>query len=351
MISRTSLRPVAARHLHSRKTPMTPNLRTLAFAAGALLVGCGPTDVRLDPPKQGFQLKIDPYKVEKSSETQRCFFFEVPSDTPVFVNKFEIAQNEGTHHMNVFRTRTQKALWGAPGESVVEGECWKSINWSDWPLIVNSQESNISKPNPDDPAKNGTVVWQLPDGVAMRLEPHELIMLQSHYVNATTQSTPLQAKVFVNFNSIEESKVTAEVGTAFATNQSIKVCPGDVGKQFETNCRISDDKPVTIIGANSHFHSRGSLFTMSVFDPANTSGGDPFYSNTRWDDPPMRYDMNVTVPTGGGVHYTCEYNVPGDACGDPDNSCCFSFGGKVETQEHCNAFIYYDPKHRARGCF
>ena len=166
------------------------NLRNLALPLAAVaLGGCGPVDVQLAPPKagQGFQLKVDPYDVPKSTETQRCYFFEVNSDSPVFVHKFEVAQNPGTHHMNIFRVKTIKGLYGSPGDSVIDGECWKSANWSDWPLVVNSQESNQDKPNPDNPAKQGYMSWTMPDGVAMRFEPHELIMLMSHYVNAMAQ--------------------------------------------------------------------------------------------------------------------------------------------------------------------
>jgi hypothetical protein len=325
----------------------------LAAIAASALTGCptGPIDVTLAKPAQGYQFAIQPFEVPKGTETQRCFFMEVPSDEPVFVNKFEIAQNTGTHHMNVFRVKTIKGLGGVNGESVVDGECWISPNWSDWPLVVNSQESNSGTPNPNDPGQNGYTSWQLPDGVAMRFEPRELLMFQSHYVNATTQETPHTAKVFVNFHTIAATNVTAEVGTAFATNQSIKVCPGDTGKYFETSCRISQDQNVTIIAANSHFHSRGTRFTISPFDPASTTDAAPFYESLQWADPPMRWDLNVPVPVGGGFKYRCEYSVPADDCGDPTKDCCYTFGGKVETQEHCNAFVYFYPKTRDVGCF
>lgn len=307
-----------------------------------LCAGCPqPVDVHLDPPAQGFQLAIAPYTVEKGTETQRCYFFQVPSDAPVFVNKFEIAQNPGTHHMNVFRVKTIVGLDGADQEAVVDGECWKSANWADWPLVVNSQESNTGE----------TTTWQLPEGVAMRFEPGEKIMLQSHYVNATTQETPKTAKVFVNFHSLEAQAVAAEVGTLFATNQSIKICPGDEGKYFESTCRISQSQAMTIIGANGHFHSRGTQFDISVFDPNSSASAEPFYTSNDWADPPMAFGLDVAVPAGGGIRYRCEYRVPGGTCGDPANSCCYTFGGKVETQEHCNAFVYYYPKVRDVGCF
>lgn len=328
--------------------------QVLVVAVFMALTGCpqrGPEDVKLDPPEagKGFQLQIAPFDVPEGVETQRCFFFEIASDTPVFVSRFEIAQNPGTHHMNIFRVRTLKGLDGAPGESVAEGECWKSVNWSDWPLVVNSQESD---PGGLGSLPDGHTRWDMPADVAMRFEPHEKIMLQTHYVNASTQKTPLKARVLVNFHTMPEAQVKAEVGTAFATNQSIRVCPGETGKYFESTCKLSTTDPITIIGANSHFHSRGKKFEISVMDPAApTSSTPPFYTSTNWHDPPMEWALKVPVPAGGGFRYRCEYDVPQTACGNADDGCCYTFGGKVEFQEHCNAFVYFYPKTRDVGCF
>jgi len=43
-------------------------------------------------------------------------------------------------------------------------------------------------------------------------------------------------------------------------------------------------------------------------------------------------------------------------CPDPRNglfdpTCCATFGPHVETQEHCNAFVYYYPKLDDATCF
>jgi hypothetical protein len=317
-----------------------------------VLTACpAPIDVKLEPPAAGFQLTTPAFEVPAGTETQRCYFFEVPSDEPVLVHRFEIAQNDGTHHMNVFRVRTLRGLSGAPGESVLEGECWTSSNWSDWPLVVNSQESG-GHVNPQDPdSHDGYTNWELPAGVAMRFEPRELLMLQTHYVNATTQKTPLHGKVLVNFHTAAADGVDAQVGTAFATNQSIRICPGETNKLFEATCRIAQADPVTIIAANSHFHSRGTRFAISVFDPSGAVSA-PFYETDQWRDPPMSWGLDIPVPANGGIRYRCEYSVPADACGDPDDQCCFTFGGKVEFQEHCNVFAYFYPRTTTDiGCF
>jgi hypothetical protein len=198
-------------------------------------------------------------------------------------------------------------------------------------LIANTQKAGIED-------------WQMPDGVGLRLEPGEKIMLQTHYVNATTQKTPAKAKVLVNFYGIPEAEVAAELGTVFATNQSIRVCPGDSGTRFQASCNFGKQEPVTVIAANGHFHSRGRRFTISAWDQFEGAAESPFYESTSWDDPPMPRDLDVSIPAGGGIDWACEFAAPVETCGDPDDGCCFTFGGYVEYQEHCNAFVYYYPK-------
>jgi hypothetical protein len=236
--------------------------------------------------------------------------------------------------------KTIKNLIGADGEVVPDGECFKSPNWSDWPLVINSQQ----EANTD---------WKLPPGVGMKFKGGELLMLQSHYVNASTQKTFGKAKVAVNFWT-PATPPQHELGTMFATNQNIQICPGDLDRPFIKTCKFPSEAPTHIIAANGHFHSRGRLFEMYTSDAQGNLGA-KFYESTAWDDPPMmRTDANrnelATIAPGGGVQWKCTFDFPQGACGegkDPvsmEPNCCFTFGPKVETSEHCNAFVYYWPK-------
>ena len=226
-------------------------------------------DVTLEVPEAnvGFQFTIPAFDIPVGAELQDCHFFEVPEnpDRPGearFISRFHARQNPGTHHMNVFRVKTRHDLYGAPGD-IVKGDipdspCWKSSNWADWPIVVNSQESSVS----------GEINWTLPEGVAQRFEPGELLMLQTHYVNATTQVSDVgRGKVFVNFHEVEADKVVHEMGTMFTTNQNIRVCPGE-RREYEKTCNFAREEPIHIIGANGHFHSRGVRFTAYSYDAA-----------------------------------------------------------------------------------
>jgi hypothetical protein len=310
---------------------------------GALLAGCpaSPPDEVLQPldapdPSAGFQLKTIPLSLPAGTENQDCYFFRVPAQSDVYVNRIVMRQSSGSHHMNIFRVKTIVGLSGEDGQVVRGGSdqknpCWVSSNWADWPLVVNTQTSEPGK---------YTTEFTLPAGVAHKFAAGELLMLQSHYVNATTQQTPQVAQVWANFEYTPAASVTAELGTLFATNQNIRICPGE-SKSFEKVCRVPS--PVTVAAANGHFHSRGTRFLMNSWDEVNGKGAQ-FYESDTWNDPPMATGLSVALPQNSGVLYHCEYQVPPDACGNPNDGCCFTFGPKVETNEHCNAFVYYYPK-------
>jgi hypothetical protein len=311
----------------------------LLQAAALILAACAP-DPAVPPlpppaPGAGFQIRTEPTHVPPGTENTDCYFFRVPEDHDVFVGRIVMRQTPGTHHMNIFRVRTLLDLRGEHGTVVRGGNdtsspCWKSHNWADWPLLVNSQ---TSEPGTD-------LVFALPEGVAHRLAAGELLMLQSHYVNATTQQTPGAAEVWVNFEYLDAADVRAELGTLFTTNPDIEVCPGQT-RAFEKVCQVPG--PITVVGANGHFHSRGTRFSMFAWDPARGRGA-RFYDSPSWEDPLMATGLDVHVPAGGGILYRCEFQAPAGTCGDADRGCCFRFGPRVETSEHCNAFVYYYPR-------
>jgi hypothetical protein len=295
------------------------------------------------PAGQGFQLTVPPFEVQAGTETQRCYFFAVPgaSGSEIWINRYEISQPVGSHHMNVFRVNTIKNLGGSPGDIVIDGECFISSNWSDWPLVVNSQQS-------------ANTSWTLPDGVGARFHGGELLMVQTHWVNAMTQKTPGPAHVEVNLWALP-GPAANELGTVFATNQNIEVCPGDVDRTFAKSCQFPPGAPIHVVAANGHFHSRGTLFEMFQTD-AQGNQGPRFYSSTTWSDPPMaRSDSThpsiAEIPADGRFEWKCHFDFPmtpgacgADKTGTPTPDCCYQFGPRVDVNEHCNAFIYYWPK-------
>ena len=318
---------------------------------------------------QGFQFRTPLFQVNAGEEVQDCYFFKIrdlakqgglPENEPVNLHRIQMVQRAGSHHMNLFRVRTITGL--DPNAGPVsrglngQGECFKSSNWSDWPLVANTQQ-------------DGEVDWTFPEGVANVFQPDEWIMLQTHYVNASSQKTPDDAEVAINWFTIPKEKVVHQMGTLFATKQSIRVCKSNPTPEFTGTCQFKNSKePVNIIGANGHFHGRGKTFDMYTWDGvslAKPADSARFYRSESWNEPPMLRspELDLKVQPGGGVFFSCGYQwfPPPDEIGgckalddaDPskDKDCCYTFGPIVEKNEHCNIFVYYWPQQAAGDVF
>jgi hypothetical protein len=338
---------------------------------------------KLAPPAhgQGVQLRTDAFQVPAGTELQACYFFRVSDleeaagldpTTPLDLHRVQIVQKAGSHHMNLFRVRTvvnldPAASSAAPAGSNAfsfqkgqngQGQCFVSSNWASWPLIANMQAS-------------GNDDWSYPDGVANELAPCEVLMLQTHYVNALTQQTDDGVgQVAINLYTLPVDQVTAQLGTVFATDQNIRICKSNPTPLFGAGVHLSNTQPATIIGANGHFHSRGKEFDIFSWDGTSMIP-DPstrFYQSLTWNEPPMIHgDDLAKVPANGGFYYECKYDWQDPAaetsaaitCANLDAydtskpppppamplppDCCYRFGPQVDLNEHCNAFVYYYP--------
>jgi hypothetical protein len=346
-------------------------LSTIALMTCAQL-GCGSDSPPFQPwvlddlhGTGGFSLRVPEFEVPAGHESQNCYFVQAPdlaNGQDYWVDRVLTAINPGSHHVNVFRVKTIKDLdpyMGTPtmlGDypaTVIEGAddyktnpCWGSTNWSDWPLVANSQHANIDELKTD---------WKLPDGVAIRFSPGERLMVQTHYVNSEDQPTKFGAKVGINFYQYQQAATPVEMGSLFATQQNIRICQSRPNVTYSGTCKFPG--AVTIAAANGHFHKRGQQFDifawngMSIDHPAADA---QFYESDNWNDPPMKTDLSVASPPNSGIWWDCvfQWAPPSDfSCADVDakdplkqGDCCYTFGGITDVGEHCNVFLYYYPK-------
>lgn len=312
---------------------------------------------------QGFTLRVPEFDVAPGRESQNCYFVRVPDldhGQDLWIDRVVTAINPGSHHINVFRVKTIINLDPADGVPIqlgdldgtlIEGSdeyethpCWDSANWADWPLVANSQNSASTEPFTE---------WKLPDDVAIRFTPGEMLMLQTHYVNTTDQPTKYGAKVGINFYRHTSSATPMELGTLFATQQNIRICRSTPEVTYAGTCRFPNT--VTITAANGHFHKRGAEFAMFPWDGTSTlhpDAGTRFYDSTQWDHPVMATDLAIAGPPG--IWWDCTYRWSAPTvvtCDDVDakdplqqGDCCYTFGGNTDVGEHCNVFMYYYPK-------
>ncbi len=348
-------------------------MRLLGSVVAAVLVAACGSDDPYEPwllddlaSADGLSIRTPEFEVPRGAEIQDCYFFDVPADGELWIDRVQLALNAGSHHLNLFRVKTIVSLSPDAGEPVELGavsgrvvrgadnmECWRSSNWADWPLLANSQQSSEVEPILD---------WSLPDGVAMQLAPGERLMLQVHYVNVGDQETPWVGRAGVNLYRSRDGD-TIELGSLFATQQSIRVCRSNPEPSYSGACALPAGSH-TAIAANGHFHSRGTKFrawTWDGFSTTRPADSALFYESSSWSEPVMKTGIDVALPESGGVWWTCDYRwrEPIGGCAELDardpqqaNDCCYTFGPIVETSEHCNVFVYYYPRStEAVTCF
>lgn len=352
---------------------MTKHIAVLLALACGAVAGCGdntsepftPWELEELTAAQGLSLRIPQFSIEPGRESQNCYFVKVPdldNGNDVFIHRVVTAINPGSHHVNVFRVKTIAGLDPAAGTPIklgpydateIEGSddfdhnpCWNSANWADWPLVANSQHSNVGDLKTD---------WVLPDQVGLRLHPGEQLMIQTHFVNTTDQPAEYGGRVGINFYRYDDPRPPIEMGTLFATQQNIRICKSTPQPTFSGTCRFPN--AVTIAAANGHFHKRGVNFAISSWDGTSTAHPAPaaqFYDSSSWDDPIMETDLAVPQPANTGIWWDCAYGWhPPDVvtCDDVnakdplhEGDCCYTFGGNTDIGEHCNVFLYYYPK-------
>lgn len=299
----------------------------------------------LAPPEQGYQLNFGPFSVPSASndvqgdpnvvagEVQLCRTMKLPNDEPVAVDRLQVALNQGSHHFILFRSTKDFPDQIFP--------CWGTVNFDDWEFVIDINEAG----------GNGDG-WQLADGQAFIMQPHQQVMLQSHFVNASVVKAPLGGMVTANLYTEDMSKVQHELHGVFTVNTDIHIPPQSTYTTAARICTFSHT--AYLVAMTGHFHQRGTKFDVHRVTKRETSPGQiqtfdsgQIYESDSWDSPPFKlFDPPQLTGGGiGGVGFQCSYYNPGTTE--------VTWGSHADTQEHCNLFFQYynaNPKDELLHC-
>lgn len=293
-------------------------------------------DIILPKPFRGEQLSIPPFPVPPGKEIQRNYYFKLKNEEEIWINRVEFLYPPGSHHLNLF-TGAPK-----PYEDGYFEDDFKVVPFGSWSLRASSQQ--------------GRLQWRLPSGVGMRMEPHQQILAQIHFVNIGSQVSPVGGCAAINLHTMEfnPQNPPMTLGSLFLQNKNIRIPPETEEISFDYGITLdhyNHNVPVKLAAVTGHFHWRGKKFEIRLWDGLNRKadgspqpgefdrmGGDnTIYLSDNWDEPPfiLYGDDGPAVPQGWGVIYRTTYANATDRL--------FCFGPHVETQEHANAFIYFYP--------
>jgi len=272
----------------------------------AALVGCGGTDTNptptpgveelLAPPPEGegIQFKMVT-ELAAGTEGEHCMFVRGPVDG-MFVNRDEVRYSKGSHHVLVYETSYNDIPTAKEDGTKIDTsgvfDCSDGATngWAVTKLIGGSQNAD------------GTSMLSFPPGVAMKVRPNAVLLMNAHYVNATNE--PLTPEVRVNMYTIPEAEVKTEGDILFLYNPFIYAAANGVGRA-RMQCPIHTD--ITIQNVQSHMHARGVGYEARIMGEAT-----PFYTNTAWEGVPVKdFGEGLKVKAGSFFDYHCDYKNAG----------------------------------------
>ena len=275
-----------------------------------------PSQLAAPPSGTGIQLLTDAFAVPAGEELQVCYFFKVsdllaasghgPDHSRSTLHRVQVVQKPGSHHMNLFRVRTIVDLDPANGSPQVGmngiGAVLRQLELGGLAARSRTRRTRATW--------TGRTPTASPTS-STRREAHapDPLRQRRHAADAGRR----RARSASTSGRWPQSEVQYQLGTIFATNQYIRICESNPTPTYSASCQINSPSPVTIIGANGHFHSRGKEFDMYAWDGKSTTPPPDVRrastSRSTGPSPPMLHspDLDAQVPSNGGVWYTCSY--------------------------------------------
>lgn len=269
---------------------------------------------------------IGPVDLPPGSETTVCFHVRLDNPAPIYVTHFTTDLAPGSHHL-IFYKSTRTDYGDANTDSGVGGAFYPCAPFSqtfsrdERPLLI------VEKPHDE---------LTLPDGVAFRLDAHQMVRLEAHYINSTT--LPVQGRGTVTLSGIVAGgpNQPIEANLGFWGTTRINVPPmstGDTGVHFERGYTDTN-----VFAVTTHQHRFGTR--MRIW--SGGSSGPPIADTTNWQEPPLyRLDPALHFDGNSGLSYRCEWSNP--------TALPIRFGESA-LEEMCFLWLYYYPSHGFDFC-
>ena len=282
-----------------------------------------PDILPLDPPPagQGYQVAVPAFALGDAPEVEGCVFVRLPNEEAAYLSGYEINMRPGSHHFIVYRYSGDACERDDDGDGTPN--CIDQDSGDAFPPEF-VEDIGCNDQGPDDRFRKAliagsqtpTALITYPEGVALKLDPHQGLLLNAHYINYYSDT---QAEVLVNFYTVPAAQVEHEAKNLFdvVANAFIDVPP------FSTQTAgwsWSPSTPIALIGLTSHMHKRGSLFTIDYVGddgsdknpadgPVDPDGQRHLYVNTDYVDPEeLNFDPPLIIQPGEKLVYTCQHD-------------------------------------------
>jgi hypothetical protein len=257
--------------------------------------------------------------VDPGREAHVCTTTSLPNDRDVWVTRLSATIGGGSHHLIADRARFDAV-------SDVPTPCLP-LSGTDATRLLIAQQPQTE--------------FELPEGVAYRLSPFQLLTLELHYANTSSKSMTIEGEVVLHVMPAGWAP-EAEAAMEFTgTVGGIYLEPHSPGSASHFTGALGEPgDPSHVFALTSHTHARGVRATIERAKKGAT-GGELLHESLDWAEPPLtRLDPPLAFDGEDGLLLTCEYQ------NDTDGT--IVFGTNVDS-EMCFMWTYYYPARPGGG--
>jgi hypothetical protein len=248
------------------------------------------------------------------SETHKCQFFRMPEGKH-FITASSHTYTPGSHHLIVFSTD----LTAIPAGMDQLADCYEGAGG--FMSHVRGVVYGAQVPS-------GTQT--MPSGVGLEVASGAVVLMQTHYLNASPATIDASAEVKLTFS--DESAITQKAGVLFFYDPFIHVPAHEKGARAQMRCLVQND--ITLISAVSHYHKRGYDYAAYLDPTVETLTQTPFYTSSDWDHPES-LSAPMKIAGGNRIRFNCGYD-------NTDGTKDYYQGQSAENDEMCMfSGVYY----------
>lgn len=299
----------------------------LAFCAVVAACDGGGEETPVDgnPGGQVYTLTWGPIEVPPGEEDTRCVVLPLGNDIPVKIHEIHNTLGTASHHFIVYR--------------VSEGE----VTTTPTPCLPFVDTLDPSKGAPLMITQRPEETLTLPEGVAFSVAPEQLIRLEMHYVNASSE--PITVQATAELRAMADADFVHEADFLFIGNPDIQL-PSQPG--IQTLGPTYFPVPATLLDANvfaitGHTHKLGVDVEVAVTANADDPGRMVYQPDVfDWAEPEtVFHDPPFVLGEGSGFRFTCRWiNETGQTV---------EFGESTG-DEMCFFWAYYYPSQGSKVC-
>ena len=263
------------------------------------------------------RLSITKKAVPAEAEDHVCVTLPLGNERTLWVTSIHATLTQGSHHLIVERRPTGTAT------SAEVSPCGPSIGADATRLIVAQQRDTT---------------LAMPEGTALRIDPHQPIYMQLHYINLKEE--PADIEGVVEFEFADESQgAPIEVKSTFNGSFNIDLPKHSTGaSEYFLKPPGTKERPSHVFALTSHTHSLGVESTIERVLALDAPDTTPIHRSLDWHEPPLTtFDPVLDFDGSDGLRLRCNYVN--------DTDVDVRFGTRFE-DEMCFMWLYFyeDPQ-------